>query len=129
MTGTPVELDPNSPGAKENVFANNFDFKHPHSSSKNTKCPFAAHIRKMRPRADLYIDEDSDDSDEEGVEANRQVNNSNVILRRSITFGPEVSKTEEEEKKTKENRGIYFLCYQSSIRNGFNFLVTRKSSP
>lgn len=79
----------------------------------------------MRPRADLYIDEDSDDSDEEEVKANRQVNNSNVILRRSITFGPEVSETEEKEKTTKENRGIYFLCYQSSIRNGFNFLVTR----
>jgi len=94
---------------------------------KNTKCPFAAHIRKMRPRADLYIDrDDSDDSDDEEVIANKQVINSNVIIRRSITFGPEVDE-EKEKEETKERRGIYFLCYQSSIRNGFNFLVTRKS--
>lgn len=81
----------------------------------------------MRPRADLYIDrDDSDDSDDEEVIANQQVINSNVIIRRSITFGPEVDEIEEKEK-TKHKRGIYFLCYQSSIRNGFNFLVTRKS--
>lgn len=81
----------------------------------------------MRPRADLYIDtDDSDDSDDKEVIANQQVINSNAIIRRSITFGPEIDETEEKERTT-HRRGIYFLCYQSSIRNGFNFLVTRKS--
>lgn len=88
------------------------------------KCPFAAHIRKMRPRADLYVGHEGDD--DVTVETNT-VNNSNVVLRRSITFGPEM--TEDEATKTKEQRpkrGIYFLCYQSDLRNGFNLLVTRK---
>lgn len=125
--GSPIELDPKG-DKPEHIFANNFDFDHRNSRAKNTKCPFAAHIRKMRPRADLYIDrDDSDDSDDEEVIANQQVINSNVIIRRSITFGPEVDETEEK-KETKHRRGIYFLCYQSSIRNGFNFLVTRWAS-
>lgn len=125
--GSPIELDPDNT-KPEHVFANNFDFDHSRSRVKNTKCPFAAHIRKMRPRADLYIDrDDSDDSDDEEVIANKQVINSNVIIRRSITFGPEVDE-EKEKEETKERRGIYFLCYQSSIRNGFNFLVTRWAS-
>ena len=81
----------------------------------------------MRPRADLYIDtDDSNDSDDEEVITNQQVINSNAIIRHSITFGPEIDETEEKERTT-HRRGIYFLCYQSSIRNGFNFLVTRKS--
>lgn len=94
---------------------------------KNTKCPFAAHIRKMRPRADLYVGNDhSDDIDAEEVSANHKVTNTNVIIRRSITFGPEVDEVEEAEE-TKKRRGLYFLCYQSSIRNGFNHIITRET--
>ena len=81
----------------------------------------------MRPRADLYVgNEDPDDMDAEEVAANSAVINTNVIIRRSITFGPEVDEVEEAEK-TKQRRGIYFLCYQSDIRNGFNMLIARKS--
>ncbi|KAL4918342.1 hypothetical protein BDW62DRAFT_200967 [Aspergillus aurantiobrunneus] len=125
--GSPVELDPDG-DKPEYVFANNFDFKKGHTMRKNTKCPFAAHIRKMRPRADLYVGtEDSDDVDAEEVSANRKVTNTNVILRRSITFGPEVDEVEEAQE-TKKKRGIYFLCYQSDIRNGFNQLIARWAS-
>lgn len=77
----------------------------------------------MRPRADLYVQK-GDES--ETVHAKNFVNNSNVILRRSITFGDEVD-PETEKEETKNPRGIYFLCYQGSIRAGFNFMVTRKS--
>lgn len=75
----------------------------------------------MRPRADLYVGSNGDDH--VTAESNT-VENSNVILRRSITFGPEYKEGEEKQK-----RGIYFLCYQADLRNGFNFLVTRKFSP
>ncbi|CAG7980953.1 unnamed protein product [Penicillium nalgiovense] len=126
--GSPVELDPEG-NKPECIFANNFDFKKGHTLRKNTKCPFAAHIRKMRPRADLYVrnDDDSDDMDAEEVSANYNVTNTNVILRRSITFGPEVDGVEEA-LVTKKKRGIYFLCYQSDIRNGFNMLIARWAS-
>ena len=105
---------------------NNFDFTPEDPTAKNTKCPFASHIRKMRPRADLYVQK-GDESEE--IHASNFVNNSNVILRRSITWGPEAEPSEIERGVTEEGRkrGIYFLCYQGSIRAGFNFMVTRKS--
>lgn len=101
---------------------NNFDYKPEDPKVKNTKCPFAAHVRKMRPRADHYVQR-GEESEE--VHAKNFVNSSNVILRRSITFGPEVD-PETEKEKSQAHRGIYFLCYQGSIRAGFNFMVTRK---
>lgn len=79
--------------------------------SDNGKDSVAAHIRKMCPRADFK--EDPDDEDDPSV-----------ILRRGITFGPEVG--EHEEDGTKEHRGINFLCYQSDIRDGFNLIMTRE---
>lgn len=114
------------------AFDNKFDFR-PKKSIKG--CPFAAHIRKMRPRADKKRDvgteedgdttelpePDSDESDAEGQEED-----ASVILRRGITFGPELTEQEKQEKRTIEQRGIYFTCYQSLIRDGFNFLMTRK---
>ncbi|OQE96789.1 hypothetical protein PENNAL_c0001G11003 [Penicillium nalgiovense] len=103
-------------------------WKNGHTLRKNTKCPFAAHIRKMRPRADLYVgNDDSDDVDVDEVSANHNVTNTNVFLRRSITLGPEVDELEEAQE-TKKKRGIYFLCYQSDLRNGFNQLIARWAS-
>lgn len=126
FAGSPVELDDKNSQAKH-PYANNFEYSRKYSSAKDVKCPFAAHIRKMRPRADLYVGANGDD--DVTVETNT-VNNSNVILRRSITFGPEFADGEEKlEKDKKPKRGIYFLCYQADLRNGFNLLVTRKFSP
>jgi deferrochelatase/peroxidase EfeB len=62
----------------------------------------------MRPRADLDDDEA-------------------VIIRRGIAYGPEVSEEEKRNKKTSKERGMLFVCYQSDIRNGFNFLTTRET--
>ncbi|PYI17504.1 Dyp-type peroxidase [Aspergillus violaceofuscus CBS 115571] len=118
----------------ELAFNNTFDFR-PKKSIKS--CPFAAHIRKMRPRSDKKRDvgteEDGDetalpepDSDEE--EAEGQEEDASVILRRGITFGPELTEEEKRLRKTIEHRGIYFTCYQSLIRDGFNFLMTRWAS-
>ncbi|KAJ9265456.1 hypothetical protein DTO271D3_3197 [Paecilomyces variotii] len=106
--GTPVDLSPHDDSDPKLHTSNNFDYQ---PIDKHDKCPFAAHIRKMRPRADL----DHDHA---------------VIIRRGITYGDEVTPEEKAAKKSAEenDRGLLFVCYQSDIRNGFNFLTTRWAS-
>ncbi|KAE8137510.1 hypothetical protein BDV38DRAFT_292963 [Aspergillus pseudotamarii] len=84
-----------NPALAEN---NDFDFK---PTNTQEHCPFAAHIRKARPRGDL---------------ADKF---SSAIIRRGIPYGPEVTKTEQDQQTTKEDRGMLFVCYQSNISNGF----------
>ncbi|ESZ93323.1 Dyp-type peroxidase [Sclerotinia borealis F-4128] len=106
--GTPVDENPHDDKDKTLLRSNNFDF---HPVEKHDKCPFAAHIRKMRPRGDLNHDHA-------------------VIIRRGISYGEEVSPKEKAANKSddKKERGLLFVCYQSDIRNGFNFLTTRWAS-
>ncbi|KDR78229.1 hypothetical protein GALMADRAFT_65104 [Galerina marginata CBS 339.88] len=85
---------------------NNFHFSGEVNFQK--LCPFAAHIRKTLPRADL-------ESLRISIEKNR-------IMRRGIQFGPEVTRAEKSAKKTFHGRGLLFACYQSSITNGFQFI-------
>ena len=92
--------------AKDPQRNNNFKFEDQLNSQ--FKCPFAAHIRKTNPRDDL-------ESRNISVEPRR-------IIRRGIQFGPEVTDEEKECKQTKEERGLLFACYQSSIRRGFQFM-------
>lgn len=65
----------------------------------------------MRPRGDLEDDHA-------------------VIIRRGISYGGEVTPEEWASQKSDpaNERGLLFVCYQSDIRNGFNFLTTRKTS-
>lgn len=106
LPGTPVDLNPHDDEDPKFHASNNFDY---HPIHEHDRCPFAAHTRKMRPRGDL----DNDHA---------------VIIRRGISYGDEV--TDEERRKKESNdeidRGLLFVCYQSDIRNGFNFLTTRK---
>ncbi|KAF7950551.1 hypothetical protein EAE96_007833 [Botrytis aclada] len=106
--GTPVDESPHDAKDEKLFQSNNFDF---HPVQKHDKCPFAAHIRKMRPRGDL----DHDHA---------------VIIRRGISYGGEVTPEEKAVQKSDEEneRGLLFVCYQSDIRNGFNFLTTRWAS-
>lgn len=67
---------------------------------------------------DVEVDSDEEPDQEPDKE------DATVILRRGITFGPELGPDETE--KTTKSRGIYFTCYQSDIRDGFNLLMTRK---
>jgi Dyp-type peroxidase family len=67
------------------------------------KCPFFSHIRKVNPR---------DDATEEG----REKTLSKQILRRGINFGRAY-----EEDQAGE-RGLFFMAYQTSIREQFEFL-------
>ncbi|KAJ5655332.1 hypothetical protein N7507_007282 [Penicillium longicatenatum] len=147
-SGAPVALTPDHDDPKL-AFRNDFDFR-PKQSILG--CPFAAHARKMRPRADHKGDIGDDDDFVEGQFTDPQKNDTSrppgveaevddsdeepdrepdkedasVILRRGITFGPELGKDETE--KTTKSRGMYFTCYQSDIRDGFNLLMTRWAS-
>lgn len=86
---------------------NNFDYL---PTNTQEHCPFAAHIRKARPRGDL---------------ADKF---SSAIIRRGIPYGPEVTKEEQDKQTTKEDRGMLFVCYQSNISNGFRRIQERKLS-
>jgi deferrochelatase/peroxidase EfeB len=104
--GAPVFLTPweDDPSLAD---CNNFDFQ---PGNNQEKCPFAAHIRKCRPRGDV------------------KDQNTFSILRRGIPYGDEVTKEEHDEQTTKNERGMLFLCYQSNIANGFRRVQERKGS-
>jgi len=106
LPGTPVDESPHDDGNPDLHNSNNFDYRPIH---KHDRCPFAAHTRKMRPRGDL----DDDHA---------------VIIRRGITYGDEVTPEEKACQKSDpdHDRGLLFVCYQSDINNGFNFLTTRE---
>ncbi|KAJ7238690.1 fungal peroxidase [Mycena rebaudengoi] len=112
-SGAPVELSPRfdnaTLGADRNL-NNNFTFAAPGedrpSSTDQTRCPFSAHIRKTRPRGDLGISEELD----------------HHIIRAGIPYGPEVTSQEASSNTTSVERGLAFVCYQSNIGTGFQFL-------
>ncbi|KAJ7885150.1 fungal peroxidase [Mycena olivaceomarginata] len=83
---------------------------HNYLCSANTcnelRCPFSAHIRKTRPRADLGTPEET----------------VHHIMRAGIPYGPEVSDAEAASSTTSTERGLAFVAYQSNIGNGFRFL-------
>jgi Dyp-type peroxidase family len=77
-----------------------------------TRVPRAAHIRKSYPR---------DQANPGQSEADRH-----RILRRGIPYGPEFQPTEQPygtgPVTDDRDRGLVFLCYQSSIARGFAFI-------
>lgn len=101
---TPFEDDPKlaADPKRNNVFT--FD------KGNQDKCPFAAHVRKMNPRGDLPID---------AVNPHR-------VIRRGIQYGPEVNDREKKQHKTEQDRGLLFVSYQSSLKEGFQFLQKSK---
>lgn len=72
------------------------------------KCPFHGHIRKINPR-DATTDLGSD-----------RHTLTLRILRRGIPFGPPYDDDPDE-----TDRGLLFICYQSSIRDQFEELTTK----
>ncbi|KAG9765642.1 hypothetical protein KCU73_g334, partial [Aureobasidium melanogenum] len=103
-SGAPIALNPFEDDPTLGVDPernNNFDYE-----SSQEKCPFAAHSRKMYPRSDLPAQADA----------------SHRIIRRAITYGPELSQEEIDSKTTIHDRGLLFVSYQSNISNGFQFL-------
>lgn len=89
---------------------NNFSYSFPGDFDTQTRCPFAAHVRKTNPRNDL-----------EGFTPPISTA-SRRIIRRGVQFGPEVTPAEALANKTFHGRGLLFVCYQSIIANGFQFI-------
>jgi hypothetical protein len=88
---------------------NNFDFS---DDQAQRRCPFVAHIRKTNPRADFDM---AGFSQEKNVDPRR-------IIRQGIPFGPEVTPAEQTANATSDERGLMFVCYQTSIVNQFEFI-------
>ncbi|KAK0435361.1 peroxidase TAP [Armillaria borealis] len=107
-SGAPIDITPlkDDPELAADPQRNN-DFRYQGERDDQSRCPFAAHLRKTLPRADL------EDADPPISLENRR------ILRRGIQFGPEVTQSEKEEAKTQHGRGLLFMCYQSSIVDCF----------
>jgi len=104
VDSTPIRDDPDLTTDSQ-IDAFRFD------PTSQTRCPFAAHVRKTNPRADLDAFG--------GTEVHR-------ILRRAMQFGPEVTPAEAAANQSSTDpafeRGLLFVCYQSNIPNGFQFL-------
>ncbi len=99
--------------AEDRRLNNHFEY----GNDRGNLVPRAAHIRKVYPR-----DEERPDGDENDSQTHR-------ILRRGIPFGtsfrPSLGAAGHGGKPGVEepgDRGLLFLCYQSSIRRQFEFL-------
>jgi deferrochelatase/peroxidase EfeB len=92
---------------------NNFDFS---DDQGERRCPFGAHIRKTNPRADFGLPNNA------GVNPQTTDVDPRRIIRAGIQFGPEVSVAEAANGKTATDRGLMFVCYQTSIPNQFEFV-------
>lgn len=113
QSGAPVFLSPMADDptlGQDNTRNNDFTYEAPGSNitSDQTLCPFAAHIRKSNPRADL-----------------NPIDTTHHFMRSAITYGPEVTPQESAQGTTTQNRGLAFVCYQSSLLNGFRFVQTK----
>ncbi|GAA6036612.1 hypothetical protein JCM8097_001251 [Rhodosporidiobolus ruineniae] len=107
--GVPLALSPDTdykPDLVNNFRAReNFNFS---NDLGQENCPYAAHIRKANPRkgtCPTHVDTES-----------------HRILRSGIPYGPEVTSEEAAQNRTIHERGLFFVCYQSSIEQGFQFI-------
>lgn len=109
--GAPIDLTPDIDNPIFGQSATLNDAFRYHVGQK--ECPFAAHTRKTNPRSDPEL------ANVGGTEAKR-------IFRRGIQFGPEVTPSEKASKKSSDDinleRGLLFVCYQSNLANGFQFI-------
>jgi Dyp-type peroxidase family len=107
-SGAPMVLAPRDDNtALGNDWRRNNDFTYAADPLQHA-CPYAAHIRKVNPR---------DEFPEGKAESLRH-----RILRRGISFGPEVTPGE---SKTIHDRGLLFVCYQASIERQFEYIQAK----
>lgn len=75
-------------------------------------CPNSAHIRKANPRGGY--------TEQGGLEDTL----TRRILRRGVPYGPGVNDPSNvTEQEGRQDRGLHFLCYQTSITGQFEFLM------
>jgi Dyp-type peroxidase family len=93
---------------------NNFDYD-PQDADGHL-VPRAAHIRKVNPRG--------------GQPPGREDSNRHRILRRGVPYGPEFQPGEPPypggpSVPDDQDRGLLFVCYQSSLARGFEFIQSQ----
>lgn len=103
----PGMTDPTSsvPGETLDALINNFTYD---QDADGRRVPIAAHIRKVNPRSEALPDGER--------------SNSHRMLRRGIPYGPDFADGEpayEAAVPPEQDRGLLFVCYQSSITRGF----------
>jgi Dyp-type peroxidase family len=89
------------------------DFEFADDDPDGSVVPLAAHIRKAYPR-----DEDTPGGGEEDTQTHR-------LLRRGIPYGASLPRGDESSSAGDEDRGLLFLCYQTSIERQFEFVQAR----
>ncbi|KAJ5931165.1 hypothetical protein N7466_006658 [Penicillium verhagenii] len=99
-SGAPVELHPWEDHPEHARF-NDFDY----DPKSGANCPFGSHMRKTKPRADVKNKDKFD------------------IMRRGLPYGPEHDPATE--PTTTQDRGLVFVCYQTTLQNGFSFLKNK----
>ncbi|KAJ7259663.1 fungal peroxidase [Mycena rebaudengoi] len=110
-SGTPIDLSPlfDDPELGANASRNNdFNYAHPGENIRTdqSRCPFGAHLRKVRPRAAGGIPEET----------------VNTMMRAGIPYRPEVGEDEAASDTTSVERGLAFVSYQSDLSAGFAFI-------
>ncbi|KAK7681872.1 hypothetical protein QCA50_015221 [Cerrena zonata] len=104
-SGCPVALSPyrdSTSIADDPDKVNNFDYTVENQTGpSDIRCPFVAHTRKTAPRnLDPYVD--------------KKFLESALVVRGGMPYGKEYK-----DAPTDPNRGLAFVCYSSSITNGF----------
>jgi Dyp-type peroxidase family len=108
-SGAPMELTPLQDDialGSDDLNNNDFDYS---DDQAQRRCPFGAHIRKTNPRADIP----------------RAALDVRRIIRAGIPYGPEVDPAEASAGKSAHDRGLMFVCYQTSIPNQFEFVQSK----
>jgi Dyp-type peroxidase family len=122
-SGAPLVLAPlqDEPAlAQQGLLINDFEFS-PDAAAR--RCPFAAHIRKSYPRDDITPAGTSKPTDFEKRKASEADTQTHRIMRAGIPFGDEVSDDEAKQGRSLQDRGLMFVCYQTSISNQFEFIT------
>ncbi|KAK7681876.1 hypothetical protein QCA50_015225 [Cerrena zonata] len=104
-SGCPIDLSPyrDNPNIAGNLDqVNNFDYSVQYETfPSQIRCPFVAHTRKTAPRnLDPFVD--------------KKFLESALIIRAGMPYGRDYDVAPED-----QNRGLAFVCYSSSITNGF----------
>src|SRR6185295_6807498 len=77
------------------------------------RCPVSSHVRRANPR----------DARGGSAEQSEQVVGRHRILRRGRSYGPRLARTDAiAGRDDGAERGLYFICLQSSIARGFEFI-------
>ena len=121
-SGAPIELSDKADNpvlGPDRMKNNDFEFG---GDPAGLKCPFAGHIRKAYPRDDITpaATGNDDEARRSSSEANTETHR---IMRAGIAFGPEVTPQEDASKQSSEQRGLMFICYQTSIADQFEFIT------